>query len=171
MVSAKLRQHFIQKKIAKLLKQQTHKKNGSNKKIFSVGILSDEKLSNQFNLQDIVSENLEVRNPKLYNYRKFDKNLEKSYKHFSEKDFDWKGEIIDTSLKSFVDEPLDLLICFYPKKKTYLQYLTLLSNATFKVGLANIHNQLFDLEVAVEMSEIDNFLAETKKYLKILNKL
>ncbi len=171
MISSKLKHHFIQKKIQKLLTNTTDLRSVGNSKIRSVGILTKEKYYREFSLEEMVADRLELKNSKLYSFRNFNKSEEKSYKHFSEKDFNWRGEIIDSSLKSFVEEPIDLLICFYPKQHSYLEYLTLLSNATFKVGFAGVNSNLFDMEISVDISQTDEFFTELKKYLSILQKL
>tara|TARA_R110002073_G_scaffold8207_7_gene45912 strand:- start:23644 stop:24159 length:516 start_codon:yes stop_codon:yes gene_type:complete len=171
MISSKLKHHFLQKKIDKLLAKSASLKVSSDKKINTVAILTRDGDSNIFQLQEMVIEKLKVRNPKIYSYRKFDKNDEKSYKHFSGKDFNWKGDIVDSSLLSFIDEPVDLLICFYPEKQMYLEYLTLLSKASFKIGFAEVNQDLFDLEISVGKEQIDFFLNEAYKYLTIMKKL
>lgn len=171
MISSKLKHHFLQKKINKLLAKAASLKVSSDKKMNTVAILTQDGDSNIFQLQEMVIEKLSLRNPKIYSYRRFDKNDEKSYKHFSEKDFNWKGDIVDSSLLSFIEEPVDLLICFYPEKQTYLEYLTLLSKASFKIGFAGINQDLFDLEISVGKEQIEYFLNEAHKYLTIMKKL
>ena len=143
----------------------------SNQKIHSVGILTEDVLFNERELQDLVIEKFALRNPKVYSFRKYSKDNESSYKHFSENDFNWKGAIVDTSLKSFLEESFDLLLCFYSKKNPYLEYVTLLSAAHFKVGFAEVNEHLFDLEISVKPDQIDDFFGEAKKYLSILAKL
>lgn len=172
MISSKLKQHFIKKKIGKLLtNHEVRSTNEVNKKIASVGIITQEELFTQYDLQSLVTDQLGLRNPRVYSYRKFEKHQEASFKHFSEQDFNWKAEIIQPSLQSFLDHPFDLLICFYPKRHSILEYSTLLSKASFKIGFAGINSDLFDLEIALESSELDDFLFEARKYLTILQKI
>lgn len=171
MISTKLKHHFIQKKIQKLLTNTTDLRSVSNQKIRTVGILTKEKYFKAFPLQEIITDQLGLQNSKIYSYKNYEKSEEKSYKHFSEKDFSWRGEIIDSSLQGFVEEPLDLLICFYSKPQSYLEYLTLLSKASFKVGLAGVNSNLFDMEISTDISKTDEFFTELKKYLSILQKL
>jgi len=156
MISSKLKQHFVKKKTVKLSVKRNGKKAVSNKKVQSVGILTEEKFFQEYDLQKLVEEHLGLRNPKVYSYRKFDKNQEQSYKHFSENDFDWKAQIIESSFQT---------------NHPYLDYTALLSQATFKVGFTGVDANLFDLEISVKASEVDEFFVETKKYLTILNKL
>ena len=35
------------------------------------------------------------------------------FKHFSEKDFTWKGEVTQPNFKSFLDEPFDFINWFF----------------------------------------------------------
>lgn len=171
MISTRLKSHFIQKKTAKLVQEVINNRVASNQKINSVGILTTNSIFNEWKLQDLVIEKFELRNPKIYSFRKYSKDNEKSYKHFSENDFNWKGLIVDSSLTSFLEQQFDLLLCFYPSKNSYLEYVTLLSDARFKVGFAEINGHLFDLEISVKSDQIDNFLSEAKKYLSILGKI
>lgn len=172
MISSKLKQHFIKKKTGKLLADDTlRNREGINEKIISVGIITKEEFYVQHDLQLAVEKQLELRNPRIYSYRKFDKHQEQSFKHFSNKDFNWKGEIIEPSLQSFLDHPYDLLLCYYTKPNLFLEYTTLLSRATFKVGFAEVNLDLFDLEITTKSSELDDFFTETSKYLSILNKI
>ena len=129
MFSSRLKHRNITKKIDKLFLASSNHRIDGGEKINTVGILSVDGISRMINIQDLVTSHLGLRNPKIYSFRKFDKNLESSYKHFSENDFNWKGEITDSSLLSFLEQPFDLLICFYTEKNMYLEYATLLSEA------------------------------------------
>jgi hypothetical protein len=172
MISAKLKQHFIKKKVSKMLTNAASvDRQSKNKKILSVGIITKEKYSQEYDLPALITAELQLRNPKVFSFRKFEKNQEVSYKHFTEKDFNWKAEITNPGLENFINEPFDLLICYYTKPNTHLDYVSFLSQATFKVGFAALKSQLFDLEIAVQPDQVDAFFAETKKYLTILKKL
>ena len=142
-----------------------------NKKVLSVGILTKEEFYVQFDLQKAVIDQLALRNPKIYSYRKFDKHKEQSYKHFTEKDLNWKAEVTEPSFHNFLNEPFDLLICYFNKPDCILEYVTLLSKATFKVGFAGVNADLFDLEIALPTGDTKVFFFEVQKYLKILKKI
>ncbi len=167
----KIKKRFLEKKYNALLKKPLLKNTPVHKKITTVGILSLDDISKRSNLQQLISDTLNVRNAKIYSFRSYSKDHESSYKHFSENDFDWKGTITDTSLKAFLDTEFDLLITFFSQKHLYLEYVTLLSKATFKVGNANLHEYLFDLEIRTEESDLSSYLGETKKYLQILGRM
>ena len=116
MLRSKLKYYYIQKKIHNLSLKSLSTANESTKKIKTVGIISCDNFSKKYDFSEILIQKLSLRNPKIYSFRKFSKDDQKSYKHFTEKDFDWRGDILDTSLSSFLEEPFDLLICLYTKK-------------------------------------------------------
>lgn len=167
----KIKKRFIEKRYHALLKEPSTMKNPVHQKITTVGILCLDTISGNLNLQQLVSDTFDVRNPKIYSFRPYSKENEPSYKHFSENDFDWKGNSTDTSLKAFLDTEFDLLITFFDQKHLYVEYATLLSKATFKVGYAEVNEHLFDLEVKTEGKELSSYLNEVRKYLQILNRM
>ncbi len=172
MIFKKIKEHFIAHRYAsKVLEEQQYRAPSSKKKIASVAILTHDDFFYRSDLQELVNSELDLRNSRIYSFRDFEKAAEVSYKHFSESDFNWKGEITDTSLQSFLEEPFDLLINYYDAPHCYLEYATALSQATFKVGFSNVNGKLFDLEVQEKASNVTAFLQETKKYLLALNKL
>lgn len=171
MLGFKLKQYFIKKRIDKLVKTISTDNHTKSKIIQSIGIVTLDNFFNEYDFSKILIQKIQRRNPKIYSFRKFSKDDVKSYKHFSEKDFNWKGEVVDKSLQSFLEEPFDLLICFFSKKNMYLEYAVRSSNASFKVGFSEVLNQVYDLEIACDPKEVEVFFSEMKKYLKILKKL
>tara|TARA_B100000768_G_scaffold33575_1_gene32126 strand:- start:1718 stop:2233 length:516 start_codon:yes stop_codon:yes gene_type:complete len=171
MLTAKLKHHFIKKKIDKFSKTLSSSNNRSAQKINSVGIITLDCFSKQHDFAQILNQKFQFRNPKTYSFRKFSKDNQKSYKHFSEKDFNWRGDITDTSLQSFLEEPFDLLICFFNKKNIFLEYTVTSSNAAFKVGFSEASSDFFDLDIICDINQVDLFFDEIKKYLEILNKI
>lgn len=167
----KIKKRFLEKRFKTLLLEPIDKRKPIHEKITTVGILSIDSISTTHNLQELISETFEVRNTKIYSFRKYNKENESSYKHFSENDFDWKGNVLDTSLEAFLDTEFDLLITVFDQKNLYLEYVTLLSKATFKVGYAELNQALFDLEIQSSISDIPSYLDEVKKYLQILNRM
>ncbi|MFY0603322.1 MAG: hypothetical protein JXQ93_05200 [Flavobacteriaceae bacterium] len=167
----KIKKRFLEKRFNTLLLKPISKAKPVHEKVTTVGILCHDSFFNRLNLQEMISEAFDVRNSKIYSFRSYHKEHQSSYKHFSENDFDWKGNITDTSLDTFLDTEFDLLITFFDKNNTYIEYVTLLSKASFKVGYAGVNQALFDLEIEFKNIEIQHYLEETKKYLKILNKL
>ncbi|MDG2275119.1 MAG: hypothetical protein P8L28_04670 [Flavobacteriaceae bacterium] len=170
MLTAKLKHHFIKKKIGKFSQTRSSLTDESSQEIKTVGIITLDRFSKDHDFSQILIQKLQRRNPKIYSYRKFSKHDQKSYKHFSKKDFNWKGDILDTSLKSFLEEPFDLLICFYSKKNIFLEYVEASSEAVFKVGFSEANTGFFDLDIACNILQVDLFFDEMKKYLEILHK-
>jgi len=64
-----------------------------------------------------------------------------------------------------------LLIGYFSKKNWYLENAVLRSNATFKVGVSKVNQQLYDIEIAEIPIKTNTFFSELKKYLKILKKI
>ena len=70
----------MQRKVKKLQKsEQLSTTVAKNKKIVSVGILTEEKFSKKFDLRQITAEIFHVKNPKIYSFRAYNKELEKSF--------------------------------------------------------------------------------------------
>ena len=91
--------------------------------------------------------------------------------HFSPKDFGWKGKIKNSDLESFINEPFDMMICFYKNPVLQLNQIVASSKALFKVGISNEDERLYDLIIDIELKDINIFKQELKKYLNILKKL
>ena len=162
---------FLKKQFRKILLEKENNRVVSQKEIKTVGILTTDEISNWVDIKEEVEKLLNLRNAKIYSFRPHKKNREVSYKHFSEIDFSWNGNISQSNFKNFIDEPFDLLIGYFSKKNWYLENAVLRSNATFKVGISKVNQQLYDIEIAEVPIKTDKFLLELKKYLKILKKL
>lgn len=91
--------------------------------------------------------------------------------HFSPKDFGWKGKIKNIDLEAFINEPYDMLVCFFKNQVLQLDLITAASKANFKVGISKEDERLYDLIIDVGLKDINIFKEELKKYLNILNKL
>ncbi|WP_258848498.1 DUF6913 domain-containing protein [Polaribacter sp. WD7] len=167
----KLKEKKIRKTISKLSKKNEENRVVSQDKIKSIGILTTDKVSSQLELQSEIESTLGVRNTKIYSFRRFNKTEEISYRHFSEKDVNWKGEFHQQNFKSFLEQPFDLLIAYFDDKHLYLELATLQSRASFKVGFSQVNYKLFDIDFSLETIDIQQFSSELKKYLSILNKL
>ena len=166
-----LKYQFLERKFRKQLSEAIQNRTISKKLITSVAILTLDDLLPKDEIKNKVESILKLRNCKVFTYRSFDKLDDESFVHFTEKDFTWRGNITNINLQSFLEQPFDLLITFFDTKNLYLEYATLLSNATFKVGFANVNSDLYDLEIIEKVENQESFLKEIKNYLKILNKL
>lgn len=171
MLGFNLKQYFIKNRIDKFTKTISTNNYTKTKIIKSIGIITLDNFSKEHDFSEILIQKFQRRNPNIFSFRKFSKNDVKSHKHFSEKDFNWKGKVVDTSLQSFLEKPFDLLICFFSKKNMYLEYVVRSSNASFKVGFSDVMSQVYDLEIACDPKEVEVFFDEVKKYLEILKKL
>ena len=143
----------------------------SDKEIKTVGILTTELFFNTIELKEEVERLLDLRNAKIYCYRPYKKSNTISFKHFSEKDFNWKGKIIQPNFNSFIEEPFDLLIGYFDKSNLFLESAVLQSKATFKVGIAKVNQMLYDIEIKSNPYKVEEFLTELKKYLILIEKI
>ncbi|WP_010179503.1 DUF6913 domain-containing protein [Aquimarina agarilytica] len=89
--------------------------------------------------------------------------------YFDEKGIGYAGGFKSSSLNNFVKEPFDVLINFYSSDIPHLNLVAASSNAKFKVGFADVDHRINDLVIGTPPDNIDLFISELKKYLKILN--
>ncbi len=172
MLLGKLKEQSLHKSFQKKLQRLADTRTPISKEIHSVAILTTNSLSLEFDLvNEIKSSFKSVRNVHIYAFRKFKKTDTITYKHFTEKDFDWSGEVKDTSLESFLENPFDLLIGYFNQKNLYLELAALKSSATFKIGFAKVNDKLYDLVVNEQPGNIDSFMKVIKKYLELLHKI
>ena len=172
MLLGKLKEQSLHKSFQKKLHKMPEIRTAVSKEIHSVAIITTNTLSSELDIVNEIKRNFKsVRNIHIYAFRKFKKSNSISYKHFSEKDFDRKGNVKDLSLESFLENPFDLLIGYFNEKNLYLEFATLKSNATFKIGFSKVNDKLFDLVVNEQPNNIDSFIEVIKKYLEILRKI
>lgn len=169
--SNNLKKAFIKKRFSKLLKVKEESRVVCNEEVYTIGIIASGEITKWLNIQDNVESILGLGNIRIYNYRPYSKMDVPSYKFFTEKDFNWKGEPKKQAFKAFIEEPHDLLIGYFNKNNLYLENAVLRSNARFKVGFANVNSSLYDMEISEFPTKIESFLSELKKYLIVLNKL
>jgi hypothetical protein len=166
-----LKKSFIKKRFHKLLLEHEQNRLVSNEEVYTVAILTSAELSKFIHIQDEAERILDIGNMRTYRYRSFSKNQVRSYKYYTEKDFNWKGEPKKGPFKDFLEEPFDLLIGYFNKNNLYLENAVLRSKAKFKVGFAKVNQGLYDLEIAESPNKVESFLSELKKYLLVLQKL
>ncbi len=160
----------IRKKIEKELAKPKTGAIISDKKINSILILANENTDNT--IVKIISKELYVESSKiklLIFKNKLEKETE-SNNDLNENDFSLFCKIKNKIIKKIIDSEFDLLLN-YDDNNLFLNYLTVLSKARFKVGFANSDKRLFNLMIADERNDSSVFNAELKKYLKILNKI
>ena len=159
---------FLRRQFQKRLIENDVHRIVSQKEIKTVGIITTEEISKWINVKGEVEKILNLKDVKMYSFRPQNKN---SNKYFSEKDFNWQGNIYKPDFKSFIDEPFDLLIGYFNKNNLFLESSVLQSNASFKVGISGVNQELYDIEIAETPIETERFFLELKKYLIIIRKL
>jgi hypothetical protein len=159
---------FLRRQFQKRLIENEVHRIVSQKEIKTVGIITTEEISQWINVKGEVEKILNLKDVKMYSFRPQNKN---SNKYFSEKDFNWQGNIYKPDFKSFIDEPFDLLIGYFNKNNLFLESSVLQSNALFKVGISGVNQELYDIEIAETPIETERFFLELKKYLIIIRKL
>jgi hypothetical protein len=169
--STQYKKYFLKRQFKKLLLEKENNRIVSQKEIKTIGILTTDEISNWINVKEEVEKLLNLRNAKIYSFRPQKKQQEFSYKHFSEKDFGWNGNINQPNFKAFIEEPFDLLIGYFNKNNLFLESSVLQSNALFKVGISDVNQELYDIEIAETPIKTERFFLELKKYLTILRKL
>lgn len=166
-----LKESRLRKKFDKIVLKLQENRIVSQKEILTVGILTTESVSSKIDVQSEIEAILGLKNSKIYSFKKFNKSDEVTFKHFSEKDINWKGEFIEPTFQSFLEQPFDLLIGYFNHNHLYLEKAVLESKASFKAGFSEVNSKLYELEISTELDNVQQFSSELKKYLQILKKL
>jgi hypothetical protein len=162
---------ILKRNFDKLVVQRAFNGVSSLKKIKSIGIITSDKMMDEVDLQKEIEAILKQRNSKVYRFRKFDKTADFSYKYFTEKDINWKGQFTQDNIKIFLEQPFDLLIGYFNTNNIFLESAVLQSKAQFKVGFAGVNSMLYEIEISEKTENVSAFTLELKKYLKIIKKL
>ena len=166
-----LKESRLRKKFDKIVLKLQENRIVSQKEILTFGILTTESVSSKIDVQSEIEAILGLKNSKIYSFKKFNKSDEVTFKHFSEKDINWKGEFIEPTFQSFLEQPFDLLIGYFNHNHLYLEKAVLESKASFKAGFSEVNSKLYELEISTELDNVQQFSSELKKYLQILKKL
>ncbi|WP_178985732.1 DUF6913 domain-containing protein [Winogradskyella helgolandensis] len=146
----------------------------NNNKVKTIAVLLNTSEFHEFEVFRVYFKELNLTSPKhkIVAFTIDDKLEHNKWNtHFSPKDFGWKGTIKNLDLQAFIEEPFDMLICFYKNDVLQLNMITAASKANFKVGISKNDERLYDLIIDVDLKDINIFKQELKKYLNILNKL
>ncbi|MBU2930050.1 DUF6913 domain-containing protein [Winogradskyella psychrotolerans] len=146
----------------------------NNNKVKTIAVLLNASEFHEFEVFRVYFKQLNLTSPKhkIVAFTLDDKLEHNKWNtHYSPKDFGWKGAIKNLDLQAFIDEPYDMLICFYKSNVLQLNMITAASKANFKVGISNFDERLYDLIIDINLKDINIFKQELKKYLNILNKL
>ncbi|GAB1309564.1 hypothetical protein KH5_22470 [Urechidicola sp. KH5] len=79
------------------------------------------------------------------------------------------GNIKSEELKKEIDQDFDLVINLLSNDVALL--LTLESNSKFRIGVDSNKANFYDLTIATESGDLNIFVNELERYLKILNKI
>lgn len=90
---------------------------------------------------------------------------------FSRKDLTWNGKIRNGEITAFARKERDVLICYTEADNKLAALLVSVTNADLKVGRREEVSSagLFDLIISTGFEDVELFITELKKYLKILN--
>ncbi len=146
----------------------------NNNKIKTIAVLLNASEFHEFEVFRVYFKELGLTSPKhkIVAFTMDDKLEYNQWNaHFSPKDFGWKGKIKNIDLDDFINEPYDMLLCFYKNPVLQLNLITAASKANLKVGISNEDERLYDLIIDVELKDINIFKQELKKYLNILKKI
>lgn len=171
MIFQGLKEAILKKNLNKLLSQNEINRVSSLKKIQTVGIIASEEIASKFKLQEQLELVLGLKNTKIYIFRVFSKKDEPSYQHFTNKEINFSGQFTETSFKSFLEEPLDLLIGYFNENNVFLESAVRQSKAQFKVGFSETNSKLYEIEISEKIENVKGFTSELKKYLQIIKKL
>ena len=166
-----IKKTFLKTQFRKLLIEKEENRVVCQEEIKTIGILSTDEITNWIDVKYEVEKIFGIQNAKIYSYKRSSRKDTVSNKHFSEKDFNWKGQVSQPNFKNFIDEPFDLLIGYFSKKNLFLESAVLNSKAKFKAGISKVNQQLYDIEIVEYPTNIEKFLEELKRYLVILKKL
>ncbi|MBD09251.1 MAG: hypothetical protein CMC68_00630 [Flavobacteriaceae bacterium] len=172
MILKAFKEKSIQKYVNNLLAER--KASVNNDKVHTVAVLLNASEFHEFEVFRVYFKELGLNSPKnnIVAFTLDDKlDHNKWNTHYSPKDFGWKGKVNNQDLEDFLNEPYDLLICYFKNETLLLDYMTAASKAKFKVGISNYDERLYDLIIDVELKDINIFKQELKKYLNILKKL
>lgn len=170
MILGRFRKGNIRKNIKKELLKNNSLKGSAHKKVSSILILLDE--DSQENLDQIISDkfNIDVLKVTSIVYKKKQDSVRNFENELIDKNFSLFGKLKNDVIEKLLKTEFDLLVN-YINGNLSLNYVTAFSKASFKVGFATNQQQVFDLMIDVEQSNVELFHAELVKYLNILNKI
>ncbi|MDN3494015.1 DUF6913 domain-containing protein [Winogradskyella bathintestinalis] len=146
----------------------------NNNKINTIAVLLNASEFHEFEVFRVYFKALNLNSPKhkIVAFTMDDKLEHNKWNaHFSPKDFGWKGKIKNLDLETFINEPFDMLVCYFKNPGLQLDLITAASQANFKVGISPELKRFYDLIIDVDLKDINIFKQELKKYLTILKKL
>lgn len=95
--------------------------------------------------------------------------LNENFYTVSNKNIGWFGKLNLSDFPFDITKQYDLLINYSKVDNEYIKLLLLQLNSVFKIGLSQSDPNYYNLIINVNFDEIKKFVAESKKYLSILN--
>lgn len=173
-----IREKIANFQLQRLLKKQPHKAEIHNLQTAqSAGILFDaENPDNLKTVKSLVNELKEFNiSSNVLGYihkNKRDDNYigDQQYSYACKKDFSFFYKPHKEVVHNFIAKPYHLLIVLVDKHLFPIDYIGSLSKAHFKVGMANINNEMFDFMIELENgSDIKELKKHILHYLSIIN--
>jgi hypothetical protein len=162
--------------VKRSLKSRLHnvENNGLSGSVKTIGLLIDESLFKEKEalVQELIKSGFLESNINVIVYSdKFKKNEVYSQPTFGIAHLNWRSEITNVAINSFINENFDLLISYYDVEKAILLLITNNSKAKFKIGFSSVDKRLNHLVIDSNVGNYKVFVHELFKYLKILNKI
>lgn len=168
----KIKRRSLKKKIDQNLTSRDT--SGINSELTTLGFLVDEALIPDLDAFDgfAMAYNLQPKDVKVFSFQEVKKKMPSLRQNqINNKDFGWNGEIHNQNAVEFLDKNFDVLVGYYQGKHEFMDLMTSRSKAAFKVGFPGGDERLFDLIMALDPKNVENFKDELKKYLLVLNKI
>ena len=167
-----LKSFLLKNKVTKLLSKSIV--NLDQEPIKSVGVILDGNMT--FEIDDLVSEiikqGIEEKNIKVLIFKsKINRNVVSKFDFFTYKDINLSCEILNSKVELFLNTDFDLLINYHDFEKAPLVYASYLSNSKFKVGFTTQDKIVNQFMINTNPNNVQLFIDELFKYLKILNKI
>jgi hypothetical protein len=146
----------------------------SDNKTKTIGVLfNEDEFDNNEHFSEFLKDlNIQSRNQRFLMYSTKKNESQSSWQNrYTSKDFGWRGKLKNSDLQNFTDSEFDVLICYFLADEIELNQIAAMSMSSFKVGISNNDDRLYDLIINVNPSNFEAFKRELKKYLTLLNKL
>lgn len=160
---------LLKEKTQKILHVNSVNKVICIKEVTSIAVLATNAILEGVNLEELIKKTMKVNDVSVFGYRKYQKDDPVLENSFTEKDISKKGEILQPELQEFLSKDYNVLIAFFDVENSYLEYVSALANAKYKVGFPNVNDSLLDLEILIDINHPESFLLEAKKYITILS--
>ncbi|MBL7473678.1 DUF6913 domain-containing protein [Robertkochia sediminum] len=174
MIFRSLKEKAINKIIKKELGNAVVPGNTDKKGINTLAIIIDyDKLSDFKPLMNLASA-LGVDNNSVYilgHVEKVYKNVNYLIPVFASSSVKSNGTVRTPEAKEFLTRDYDLLVNYYSGAESVMHLVSVLTRASFKVGLGEANSGINDLTLMVGENDLEGFQKELVKYLRILNKL